>query len=162
MPNPTSHYAESKLEIENLLRNTVPNHTILRFGTAYGLSDIVPRNDLLINAIIQSVRTKREFDIYSLYNMRPYIHFKDIARGIMFALKNSITGTYNLSVENMNISDLLSIITEAGHDTSMFNVNATLAAFNEDKRHYSTDSSAFMNLGFKPEHTIKNTVRVEL
>lgn len=144
-PNPTSYYAESKLEVEDLIRTCVPYHCVLRFGTAHGDSPCM-RTDLLINAMRKAIKDGTPFDIYSMEAVRPYIHVQDIAAGIKFCIENNITGTYNLSTENLKVKEVIQRLPE----TDVFKHTPELAAFNEDKRNYAVSSKKINQLGFTP------------
>lgn len=150
IPNPTSYYAESKLKIEEHI-SWLPNSCVLRFGTAYGKSSTT-RDDLLINAMIKAVKDQKEFDIYSMEAIRPYINVRDIAAGIKFAVQNKLTGLYNMSHQNLTVREVIQHFPK----TDVFKSKPELAAFNEDKRNYAVTSDKINQAGFYPSIELRN------
>jgi nucleoside-diphosphate-sugar epimerase len=99
--NPTSAYAESKLETERLLRESGLPHTILRFGTAYGWSEEM-RHDLLVNMLARAVVKKEPVKIFAPDARRPFIHCQDFASALAHEL--SLDGGRILNVAEGNFS----------------------------------------------------------
>jgi len=86
--NPVSLYAETKLDAEKellALLDKKPSLTILRFGTAYGLSPRM-RFDLVINYLTKKALIDREIKIFGGEQWRPFVHVHDISRAIMLTL----------------------------------------------------------------------------
>ena len=52
--------------------------TILRFATAFGLSDRM-RFDLTINQFVREIYLNKKIEVYDPYTWRPYCHVKDFA-----------------------------------------------------------------------------------
>jgi nucleoside-diphosphate-sugar epimerase len=88
-PQPTSWYAESKLQTEALFKASALPHVICRFGTAYGPSENM-RHDLFINNLCRAANLKQRIDIYGANAWRPYIHVRDFSRALMFVLNNEV------------------------------------------------------------------------
>ena len=88
--NPLSSYAKSKVKIEKYIlskkkyKNFHP--TILRFSTAFGLSDRM-RYDLTINEFTKDLFLKKSLLVYDPDTWRPYCHTKDFARLIYEVLR---------------------------------------------------------------------------
>ena len=81
---PKSIYAETKVELEKYILKKSVNFsnsevTILRFATAFGLSDRM-RFDLTINEFIREIYIKKKIEIFDPYTWRPYCHVKDFAK----------------------------------------------------------------------------------
>ncbi len=80
--NPLSLYAKSKVEIENFIlknkKNFKSSATILRFATAFGLSDRM-RFDLTVNQFTQEAYVNKKLIIYDSETWRPYCHILDFA-----------------------------------------------------------------------------------
>jgi len=86
--NPLSFYAETKIKAEQeLLALSGKNFpvTILRLATAYGWSPRM-RFDLVINALTKQAQKTGRIIIFGGNQWRPFIHVKDIARGIYLVL----------------------------------------------------------------------------
>jgi nucleoside-diphosphate-sugar epimerase len=84
---PLSIYAKSKVKCEKYffkLKSTSP--VILRFSTAFGLSDRM-RFDLTVNEFTRDLFYKKELDIYDQKSWRPYCHVSDFSRIIRKVLK---------------------------------------------------------------------------
>ena len=82
--NPLSLYAKSKVKIEEFLLDNKSNNfskTILRFSTAFGLSDRM-RLDLTVNQFIYEAKIKKELLVYDADTWRPYCHLNDFAEAI--------------------------------------------------------------------------------
>ncbi len=104
--NPTSHYAESKLAVEEILKKLSLPHRICRFGTAYGWSEKM-RNDLFINQLARSAAHSEHLEIYAPDAWRPYIHCQDFARTLEACLLDSWVGPQNIVTENLTKTDIL-------------------------------------------------------
>jgi len=79
---PLSLYAKSKVKIEKYLlskRNNKISYSILRFATAFGLSDRM-RFDLTLNEFVKTMFNNKILEIYDKDTWRPYCHVKDFAK----------------------------------------------------------------------------------
>lgn len=76
MTNPQTLYAETKLEGERIIKQT--RHTILRPGTAFGLSFKV-RHDLLIHTLIQDALSNNYIKLYQPESMRSFYTVQKLA-----------------------------------------------------------------------------------
>ena len=83
--NPLSLYAKSKIKIEKYLekksRKNRVKTTILRFATAFGISERM-RFDLTVNQFVREVFLKNGLEVYDSGTWRPYCHVKDFAGAI--------------------------------------------------------------------------------
>ena len=89
--NPLSLYAETKVAIEEYLKNEVKeslNWTILRFATVYGISPRM-RFDLTVNDFTMHAMVDKKLLIYLPYSNRPYVHVVDVSRALKSVLENS-------------------------------------------------------------------------
>lgn len=105
-PNPLSLYAQTKLAAEDTLLNA--NAIIFRLGTVFGVSDEFSRlrMDLAVNYMTARAITNGELSIFGGEQWRPFIHVRNVAEAIVSALVLKMTGIYNLSTLNYQISDL--------------------------------------------------------
>ena len=77
---PLSLYAKSKVKCEKYLFKLKFNTpVILRFATAFGLSDRM-RFDLTVNEFTRDLYYKKKLDIYDQKSWRPYCHVNDFSR----------------------------------------------------------------------------------
>lgn len=89
--NPLGLYAQSKVDIEKYLMNTVGsnlNWTILRFATVYGIGPRM-RFDLTVNEFTAVGCLKKSLEVFLPHSVRPYAHVRDIARAIQLVLEKS-------------------------------------------------------------------------
>lgn len=82
---PLSHYSECKVNNEKLIKTfgkkSDVKWTILRFATAFGVSDRM-RFDLTINEFAKEAFFNKDLDIYDENTWRPYCHVNDFSRAI--------------------------------------------------------------------------------
>ena len=87
---PLSLYAKSKVKIENFLlkkKNKKISFCILRFATAFGLSDRM-RFDLTLNEFVLYIFKKKKLEVYDKNTWRPYCHVKDFASAIFHVINS--------------------------------------------------------------------------
>ena len=119
--NPVSLYATTKIDAEKALLETADEcfqPTLLRFGTAYGLSHR-PRFDLVANLFSAKAVTDGEISVFNGHYARPFIHVRDMARACHMCLEaplhlvgNEIFNVGDQS-QNYTISELGQMV--AGH-----------------------------------------------
>lgn len=157
---PLSLYAKSKVYIEKHILNkknrknkTVP--TILRFATAFGLSERM-RFDLTINEFTKDVFLKNKLDVYDLDTWRPYCHIKDFSRLILKVI-NSKKSKVNFQVFNAGST--------SNNFTKKMIIQRILKYANsnkinylekgKDRRNYRVDfTKVNKKLGFKTKYSI--------
>jgi nucleoside-diphosphate-sugar epimerase len=83
--SPVSLYAETKVAIENVVTDPVKMGdvcgTSLRFSTVYGVSPRM-RYDLTVNQFAREAWKDRKLVVFGEQFWRPYIHVRDMARGV--------------------------------------------------------------------------------
>lgn len=118
MLNPVSLYATTKIDAEQALLETADDifqPTLLRFGTAYGLSHR-PRFDLVANLFSAKAVTDRVISVFNGHYARPFIHVRDMARACHMCLEAPLrlvgNETFNVGDESQNytISQLGQIV----------------------------------------------------
>lgn len=93
--SPKSLYAHTKVEIEKYIIKKAKKYnksevTILRFATAFGISDRM-RFDLTINQFVRDIYINKFIDVFDPYTWRPYCHVLDFAKIFyMLLVKNNI------------------------------------------------------------------------
>ncbi len=154
--NPLSIYAKLKLNIEEaIIENTDPafNYTILRLGTVYGKS-YRPRFDLVINLFCGLSATNKPVLINGGNQWRPFVHVKDVARSILFVLKDN----NKTNKEIFNVISENSTITELSNTIKKHNKNIKIKINNNvtDKRDYKVSAKKINKvLKFKPLFNIE-------
>lgn len=102
--NPVSLYATTKIDAEKALLETTDDvfqPTILRFGTAYGLSSR-PRFDLVANLFSAKAVTDGEISVFNGHYARPFIHVRDMARACRMSLEAPL---HLVGGETFNVGD---------------------------------------------------------
>lgn len=106
--NPVSLYATTKIDAEKALLETADDcfqPTLLRFGTAYGLSHR-PRFDLVANLFSAKAVTDAEISVFNGHYARPFVHVRDMARACHMCLEAPIAlvagQTFNVGDESQN------------------------------------------------------------
>jgi nucleoside-diphosphate-sugar epimerase len=102
--NPVSLYATTKIDAEQALLETADEYfqpTMLRFGTAYGLSHR-PRFDLVANLFSAKAVTDGEICVFNGHYARPFIHVRDMARACHVCLEAPL---HRVGSEIFNVGD---------------------------------------------------------
>ncbi len=87
--HPLGLYAQSKVDIEKYLMNTVGNElnwTILRFATVYGIGPRM-RFDLTVNEFTAVGAIDKYLEVFLPHSVRPYTHVVDITRAIQLVIE---------------------------------------------------------------------------
>ena len=161
--NPVSLYAETKLDAEKeliALLDKKPILTILRFGTAYGLSPRM-RFDLVINYLTKKALQDKDIKIFGGDQWRPFVHIYDISRAIKIVLESdeSVVKDEIFNVgstqENYKMVEIGNIVKSVLPDT-----NVEIVEQIKDKRSYRVSFEKIENtLGFKNKKTVKDGVK---
>ena len=108
--NPLSNYAKAKVDIENFIlslnKNKNFNATILRFATAFGLSQRM-RFDLTINEFTKQIYENKHLSIFDELTWRPYCHVKDFARLILKIIEGD---TISLEIKYLMLAEIIIIL----------------------------------------------------
>ena len=161
--NPVSLYATTKIDAEQALREVadeVFQPTMLRFGTAYGLSHR-PRFDLVANLFSAKAVTDGTITVFNGHFSRPFIHVRDMARAIVLAIEAPLhkvgNQVFNVgdSSQNYTIAELGRMISELVPGT-----HVEESRNNDDPRSYRVSFDKIRNtLGFRASLDVKEGVR---
>ncbi len=146
---PLDFYAKHKYYSERAINwlNRAP--TILRFGTLFGESNRM-RFDLVINLFIAQAILEHKITVFGGNQFRPFLHVKDAAASLVFAIEHNLTGTYNVISENMTILDAAKRISKlSGCEINISNDNL-------DNRDYNVSGDKIKKMGFIPEYKIED------
>ena len=154
---PLSLYAKSKVKIENYLLNTPKtNSTILRFATAFGLSERM-RFDLTLNEFTKDLYLDTEIVVYDPDTWRPYCHVMDFARLILLVSKSPINvvnkEVYNAGsdLNNYTKRDVINAIQKQLNK----NINIKFLEKGKDPRNYKVNFNKVKSkLGFNTSFTL--------
>ena len=130
------------------------NFTILRFSTAFGMSNRM-RFDLTINEFVKIVFFNKTLLVYDADTYRPYLHTKDFARLFLLLLKtkkNITRKVYNVGGNKNNFSKR-EIVSKIGKF-----LNIKKIKFKEkgtDPRNYKVNFNKIKKeLNFEPKYTV--------
>ena len=141
---PLSLYARSKVNLENYImsfknKNTTTITTVLRFATAFGLSNRM-RFDLTVNHFVKDAEKEKKLIIYDPETWRPYCHvqdFSNIIENVIFAKK-------------MISDEIINLIND---------VDLKFVTGDQDKRNYKVDFGKIKKtLNFEASYTIKDGI----
>lgn len=83
---PTTVYGRTKLVSEELALGQ-GNATVLRFATAFGVSNLM-RKDLLVNSLTRQSCSTGEISLYQPNAIRAFLHVSDMASAVALALSD--------------------------------------------------------------------------
>jgi len=145
--NPLSLYARTKLQAEEILKNS--DAVIFRLGTLYGLGDRFSRVrfDLVTNTLVMRAALHGKFSVFGGEQYRPMLHVRDVSQAVLLALaKNTCKGIYNLSSENITIAQMAQKISNYFPQVQISYTDVKY----QDQRNYRVSSQkAIEQLGFK-------------
>lgn len=153
--NPLSHYAQTKLWAEEMLKNS--DALMLRLGTLFGVSDKFSRirTDLVLNTLVMNAHAKGKISVFGGKQYRPLIHVKDVAQTIYNNLTSEHRGIYNLHYKNITILELANIIKKHFPKLELEIVQTEF----EDSRNYKVSSDkAIKDLNFNPIYSLDSGI----
>ena len=156
-PSPVTLYGATKLEAERLVLEA-GNAVIFRPATAFGLSPQL-RLDLLFNDFVRQAESEGRIVVYQPHFMRAFVHVRDFARAILFAIDNAERmrdQVYNLGAATLNLTkgELAARIAER------LDCRLEICEDGEDpdKRDYRVDFGKLEALGFRTQLTIEDGI----
>jgi len=160
--NPQSPYAETKIGIENLLKNQSDiSYLILRFGTIFGES-IGMRFHTAINKFCYEVSLGKPLTIWkqNYEQVRPYLGLDDAVGSIIHFLNHTeyFNQTYNIITGNYKLSNVVKSIEKVTSKVELNMVDTPLL----NQFSYDVSDDKVKKIGFKPkdelEVFVKNTL----
>ncbi len=159
---PISPYGESKLQGEKACLNASERNgldaTVLRLGTVFGYS-VGMRFDTVVDRFTYLACIGMPLTVWeSAQNeKRPYLHIRDAADAITFALtKPGMKGEiYNVIGENASLNRITTAIGSEVHDVRI----VITPTPNLNQVSYELDGSKIERIGFRPRHTLDEGVR---
>ncbi len=147
--NAKSVYGLTKIESERLVIEA-KNSIVFRFATAFGLSSRL-RIDSLINDFVYKAVKDKQLIVFQKDFRRPFIHVRDLARGLIFALKNKekmLNEVYNLGSEEGNFTkeDIVMMLKKK---LPGFNPLFTETKGSDDQRDFFIDYKKLYATGFR-------------
>jgi len=153
---PQSHYASSKLIIENFLKENYPRYLILRFGTIFGVTPGM-RFHTAINHFCWASSLRKPLEVWEQnYNYyRPYLDVRDAERTISHLLHEGIENeTYNVLSGNYRCSDIIEIIRKKIPDIEVNMVKTPLL----NQFSYLVDHIKLFNTGIRLKGSVSKGI----
>lgn len=162
---PLSLYAQTKIDAEDAILGVARLGAflpiVLRFGTAYGISQRM-RFDTLINQFAKEATQDGKLLVYQADAMRPYCHVRDIARAIDFVVawasaiqRRGVAGAaypsiFNVGGHNRSKRDLAEWLKSGVKDLEVEYVSRP----DLDPRDYAVDfaNGNLARIGWAPSH----------
>ncbi|MCK5624624.1 NAD-dependent epimerase/dehydratase family protein [Candidatus Pacearchaeota archaeon] len=144
---PVDFYGQTKYQQERFILENSRDYCVFRLGTAYGWSPRM-RFDLVVNTFLAKVFFKEKLSVFGGNQWRPFVHIRDVSRAIIFAAERELRGIYNLSVENVKISEL-------PQRMPLQDIEVEINEMKEDPRNYKVENSKILNEGFKFEWNLE-------
>ena len=163
--NPKSLYAKTKVEIEKKIlkisKKSNSEITILRFATAFGLSERM-RFDLTVNQFVREIYLNKKIKVYDPYTWRPYCHVKDFAN-IIFQIvsrkniKRHKCEIFNAGSSKNNFNKMM-VINKIKKYVKNFDI--ILQNDSADQRDYKVNFSKIKKVyNFKPTISIEQGIK---
>jgi nucleoside-diphosphate-sugar epimerase len=156
---PISLYGKTKVDAENSVMQ-FSNSVSFRLATVFGFSYRM-RTDLLVNFFVHNAVKHKIINVFEPKFRRNFIHVRDVAKGIIFAIDNFYkirSNVYNLGLSNANITkiDLAKKVRHYIKDTKICIINNSK---DPDKRDYFVSNKKIEQKGFKPNFTLENGIK---
>ena len=154
--NPQSRYAESKIKIENYLKKSDVNYTILRLGTIFGVSWGM-RFHTAVNKFCYQAALGLPLTVWkqNYGQYRPYLGLSDCRDGILQTVNNkSERQVFNLITNNYKLDHIVELI------NSVKKVNLNMVDTPLLNQHsYKVDTSKIKRLGYHPRSNIYSEIK---
>tara|TARA_B100000427_G_scaffold304237_1_gene289327 strand:+ start:9740 stop:10789 length:1050 start_codon:yes stop_codon:yes gene_type:complete len=167
--SPKYTYSKSKLDAEEglLLIGEGFCPTILRKGTAFGLSPRM-RFDLVVNAMYRSAKKDKVINVFHGGQMwRPLVSVEDISEAYIKVIESDTSVVknkiYNISSDNLKISDIATTIADAMNDVCGFKPEVVLNNSGDGNiRSYQVSTKKIeKELGFFSQ-SLNDSIKIEI
>ena len=156
---PISIYGETKCAAEKAIMES-GNNISFRLATVMGISTKM-RMDLLVNDFVWRAWNDRFIVLFEAHFLRNFIHVRDVASAISFALFNRMDKmrgqVYNVgnTSANVNKMDLCLAIKKQVPD---FYITESPINKDPDQRNYIVSNDKIEALGWKPQFSLDETI----
>lgn len=143
--NPVSLYAQTKLDSEKELMESLIDTKILRFSTIFGPAEKL-RFDLVVNLFIAQAYYDKKITVFGGEQVRPFLHVKDASNSIINFLNYKTTNSqdiYNIGCDELNgtINEIALSI-----EKKIAGSKISLTSENVDQRNYAVSFQKYKNL----------------
>lgn len=156
--NPVSLYGKTKVDAENIYKNTEGCCT-LRLATVFGPSSRA-RTDLLVNNFVLKALKDRILVLYECEFMRNYVHIWDICRVFEFIIENwqkCRNQTFNVGNDSINMNKLQ--LAEKIKEYVPLEIIKAEFTQDPDKRDYIVSSQKIYDLGFECKYDLDQGIQ---
>ena len=156
---PISHYGRTKADAEAALLDE-PNVVSFRLATVFGMSPRM-RMDLLVNHFVYTAVTDGYIVIFEKDFKRNFIHVRDVADAMLFALANGerMAGrVYNAGLDEANLSKEQLALKIQEH-VPRFYIHFSEVGSDPDKRNYVVSNQRLREAGFAARRTLDEGIR---
>ena len=156
--NPVSLYGKTKVDAENIYKNTEGCCT-LRLATVFGPSSRA-RTDLLVNNFVLKALKDRILVLYECEFMRNYVHIWDICRVFEFIIENwqkCRNQTFNVGNDSINMNKLQ--LAEKIKKYVPLEIIKAEFTQDPDKRDYIVSSQKIYDLGFECKYDLDQGIQ---
>ncbi|MFC1649089.1 NAD-dependent epimerase/dehydratase family protein [Patescibacteria group bacterium] len=157
--NPLSNYGRQKVKAEEIVKKNKGKYVIYRYATAFGVAPRF-RLDLLINDFTLRAVTEKTLIVYQKEFMRTFIHVKDMARSLLFALDNykKMKGQiFNVGSESMNMSK--EGVAKLLQKYLNYYLHFVEVGYDVDQRDYVVDFKKIRKHGFRTTINIEEGIK---
>lgn len=151
--NPLTEYSVTKKKAEGAIRKC-SDFVIYRFSTGFGLSPR-PRLDLLVNDFVIRAMKDKELIVFEKDYLRSFIHVKDMARSLLFAVENfdKMRGEiYNVGSEDICLTK--GEVALKIKDYLDYHLKFAEFGIDPDKRNYKVSFKKIRSLGFNIKYSL--------
>ena len=151
---PVSHYGKTKVLAEKIILEK-KNFISLRLATVFGISSRM-RTDLLVNDFVFKAFKDNYLELFESHFRRNFIHIKDVAKVILFLLKNFKKfkdNIYNVGLDNANLTKM-QLAMKIRKRIKNLKIVKNEVSKDPDKRDYLVSNRKILNTGWKPEHSL--------
>lgn len=157
--NPISLYGRTKVDAEKCVMK-FGNSISFRLATVFGYSYRM-RTDLLLNNLVLLALKNKKLDIFEPHFRRNFIHVRDVAEAIVFAIKNFNklkNNIYNLGMSKANVTkiDMVKKIKKNLKDLKIIYLKNKK---DPDKRDYYVSNKKIERKGFRAKIDIDQGIK---
>ena len=157
--NPISLYGRTKVDAEKYVMK-FGNSITFRLATVFGYSYRM-RTDLLLNNLVLLALQNKKLDIFEPHFRRNFIHVRDVADGIVFAIKNFNklkNNIYNLGMSKANVTKI-DMVRKIKKNIKDLKIKYLKNKKDPDKRDYFVSNKKIEKKGFKAKIGIDQGIR---
>ena len=157
--NPISLYGRTKVDAEKCVMK-FGNSISFRLATVFGYSYRM-RSDLLLNNLVLLALKNKKLDIFEPHFRRNFIHVRDVAEAIVFAIKNFKklkNNIYNLGMSKANVTKI-DMVKKIKKNLKDLKINYLKNKKDPDKRDYYVSNKKIERKGFKAKIGIDQGIK---